>query len=210
VRPSHRRPRLLPLRHHPIPRWLLAAVLAGAAAAIVASTTARAERTVARYGELRAVAVAARDIVAGQRLGRADVTVSRLPAALVPDGAMTGDAAGQVAVVAIYAGEVVLAARLAPAGLSGTAALVPTGHRAIAVPIDTAAGLALEVGDAVDVLIALDPSSGASEPAITVARRAPVVAVADASVTVAVRASEAPRLAFAITQGTAVLALVGA
>jgi hypothetical protein len=58
------------------------------------------------------------------------------------------------------------------------------------------------------VLVTIEPGlSGASVPTVTVARGALVVDVADDAVTVAVPASDAPRVAFAVGQGVVALAL---
>ena len=115
---------------------------------------------------------------------------------------------------AIVAGEVVSSRRLAPSGLDGLAALVPSGRRAIAVPTE-GTGLRLQVDDRVDVL---DPSSelsisggssGSSGTGDAVARDAIVIAVDDTAVTVAVTEAEARRVATALSHGTPVLALAG-
>ena len=203
-----RRPLLLRLRRRPTPYWLATGLLAIATGLAVSTVTGRAEAAFERYGTSQRVAVAARDLVAGETIGRGDVELREVPSGLVPDGALDEIPAGQTVRAPVYAGEVVVAARLAPLGLRGTAALLPTGARAIAVPVDAATGLALDIGDSVDVLVALDPSVAADEPAVTVARGAVVVAVGEASVTIAVTADEAPRLAFALSQGTVTLALV--
>ena len=73
----------------------------------------------------------------------------------------------------------------------------------------------LRLGDRVDVLATfdvLDPTdgSGGAEPTGAVADGALVVDVSDDAVTVAVPATDAARVAFAVARGTVTLALVGA
>jgi pilus assembly protein CpaB len=199
----------LPLRRRPILYWLVAVALAVASGGTVANLTARAEASLQRYGTLRPVAVATHDLDPGEVIGRGDVELRALPRGLIPSGALVSSPAGQVVRHPIYAGEVIVGGRLAPMGLSGTAALLPPGRRGVAVPIDPASGLQLVVGDEVDVLVTLDPTIADGDPTVTVARAALVVAVGELSATVAVTQDQAPRLAFAITQGVVTLALVG-
>jgi len=208
-------------------------VLSLALAAFTGLTVARlvtdASARAARLGGLVDVAVAARAVDAGEVVRAADVASRRLPASVLPDGPLATSPAGRVALVPLVAGEVLLAARLAPEGLRGVAALVPAGQRALAVPVDPG-GLALRVGDRVDVLATFDVAgdggdTGAAAPAdegaagtpvaapaptFPVARAALVVGVGDEAVTVAVRPDEVPRVAFALARGTVALALAGA
>jgi hypothetical protein len=118
----------------------------------------------------------------------------------------------------------VVAARLAPAGLVGAAALVPAGERAVAVPTGPAPTPPLVVGDRVDVLAVLPAAPapeagdrprgvgapGVSDPAFALVEQAAVVDVADGVVTVAVPEADAPRVAWALGHGSVVLALAGA
>ncbi|MET0663993.1 MAG: hypothetical protein ABW008_00400, partial [Acidimicrobiales bacterium] len=63
--------------------------------------------------------------------------------------------------------------------------------------------------DRVDLLATFDPlvAPAGEDPTVTVARVATVVAVRTRSITVAVTAAEAPRVAFALSQATITLAL---
>jgi Flp pilus assembly protein CpaB len=108
----------------------------------------------------------------------------------------------------IEPGEAVLAGRLAPDGLRGVAALVPPGWRALALPVGPAA-LPLSVGDRVDLVAAVGGTDAteSQSPSFVLAGNAVVVAVAERSVTVAVRAEDAPRVALGIVTGSVVLAL---
>lgn len=196
-RPSSRRR----LRRRPLPWWTGALVLAGATALLVGRLAGDAAAERERWGDTVAVAVATADVAAGEPV----IAEQRhLPRSLVPDGAATS-AGGAVATVAIHTGEIVLESRLAPAGTSPVAALVPPGHRAVAVP--AADGLPLAVGDVVDVLATLDPES--AQPTFAVARDAAVVHVGESAVTVAVPLDDAPRVAFALAVGAVTLALSG-
>jgi hypothetical protein len=125
--------------------------------------------------------------------------------------------------------------RLAPHGSTGAAALVPPGHRAVAVPVGPTGAPPLTEGDLVDVLAVsplgpppTEPSPPAEgdgesapvaegdadgprdEPAFALVEHALVVAAGERSVSVAVPQADAPAVAFAVSQGAVVLALTGA
>ena len=111
-----------------------------------------------------------------------------------------------------------VAARVAPDGLAGVAALVPAGWRAVAVP-SAGGGLGADarrcaVGDRVDVLATfdvLDPTDGRAPSRPAPSPTAPSSSTsATTAVTVAVPAADAARVAFAAARGTVTLALVGA
>jgi pilus assembly protein CpaB len=205
-------PHLLRLRlRRPVPALLAIAVLAALTGAVVASLVGRAESALRRFGTSRPVAVATRPIPAGAVVGAADAEVRTWPSGLVPPGAFAAVPVGRTATSPTFTGEPLVAGRLAPAGLSGVAALLPPGTRAIAVPL-AGSGPPLAVGDSVDVLATFDPViAGDADPTVVVAERATVLGVGDAgdTVTVAVPVADAPRVAFAVTQGTVTLALGG-
>ncbi|MCU1378191.1 MAG: hypothetical protein JWN29_1174, partial [Acidimicrobiales bacterium] len=147
----------------PLPFWLLAGLVAVATAALVGHLVADAAAERDRWGTLRPTVVATADVDGGERLTAGDVTVRRLPAALVPAGALRSLPAASLAAVDIHAGEAVLAARLVGPGSSAVAARLPAGTRGVAVP--SGSGLPLEVGDRVDVLATFDPATaGDGEP----------------------------------------------
>jgi Flp pilus assembly protein CpaB len=214
MRPKPRRRRLrvgLALRRQPRIWWLLTLSTAVAVGWSVSAIVTEADRTRAAWGQSTVVAVATRDIPAGAPLGHDDVDLLERPLALVPPGALEELPDGQVAAAAIAAGEVVVTARLAPVGLTGLAATLPEGSRAVAIPVEVGLAPPLSVGDHVDVLVALAPeAAGDGPPGFVVAADAVVVAVDDGAVTVAVRAPLAPRIAVALGQGAVTLALVGA
>lgn len=215
-RPSLRRGRRLRLPRRPAPYWILSVGLALLTGVVVNNLVGQAAAEVARYGETTAAVVVVRQVEAGSRLGAGDTELHQVPASLVPDGARRTTAAGEVALVDLHVGEVLLDTRLAPAGVSPTAALLPPGTRGVSVPTGSSA-LDLRRGDTVDVLVTVDPATtldgeaGAVEPSFAVARRAPVIAVDEGgdAVTVAVTETEAPRVAFALSTGSVTLVLVG-
>ena len=184
-------------------------MLAGTAAFLVHGLASAADSAKARWGEPATVVVAARDLAAGDTIGAGDAELRRVPAAVVPDDAATEVPLGAVVTQPVFAGEVVLAGRLAPDGLSGVAALLPAGSRAVAIPADPAIVPPLDPGDAVDVHVAAALDGGFAVPVLVTAR-APVVEVTDHAVTIAVPASQVPVVASAATSGLVFLALVGA
>lgn len=212
MRPTPRR-RFRPalaLRRQPRLWWLLVFVVAGALGASVASVVAGAERTRAAWGSTEVVAVATRALEAGATLGPGDMDLVARPAAVVPEGAVRELPTGEVATAAIAEGEVLVAGRLAR-DLSSVAATLPPGTRAVAIPVEAGLAPPLEVGDHVDVLVALAPeAAGGGPPGFVVTADALVVDVAEEAVTVAVPRSAAPKIAVALGAGAVSLTLIGA
>ncbi|MEI7593200.1 MAG: SAF domain-containing protein [Actinomycetes bacterium] len=197
---------------HRIGRWLLAAGLALAAAAIVASTANDAATTVAALGTTRSVRVARHDLDIGDVIGRDDFEFREWPVGDLPHDVAELDPVGQVVVATIVAGEIISSRRLGPHGISGLAALVPDGFRAIAIPIE-GTGTQVRVGDRVDMF---NPKSDTdalanrrSSAAGLVAANARVIGEADTSIVVAVSDTEAAAVATALGQGMVVVAIVG-
>lgn len=187
--------------------WLAAIVLAALTGLTAARLLGQASAAAARWGTLRSTLVAAADLEPGSVVGAGDTVVEHRPVALVPPGALDAPADGRRVAATIHRGEPVLAERLAPDGLSAVAAVLPPGSVGIAVPAG-AGSLPLEPGDAVDVLVTFGPEGDrAGEPTFPVARSASVAAVGEESVTLAVAAEEAPRVAFALTAGVVTLLL---
>ena len=196
------------LRRRPSAYWLLAGALALLTALVVSRAVGRAEAGAARLGGLRPAVVATATVPAGATIGSGDTEVRQLPAALVPPGAVEALPEPTVVAATIHEGEVVLAARLAPAGASALAAALPPGTRWVAVPVEPSA-LPVEPGDVVDVLATFDPDlADGSDPTVAVARGAIVVDVGEDSVVVAVTPGQAPRVAFAVAGGAVSLAVV--
>ena len=206
------RRRLVPrwIRRHRGLYWLVAIALAGVTANAITSALDRAQAARAGWGKTRSVLVTHHRLDVGDVVRNGDVTIASWPAALVPRGAVpdAGDAVGRTVVEVIEPGEALLAGRLAPDGLHGVAALVPTGWRALALPVGPAA-LPLSVGDRVDLVAAVGGTDAAASqsPSFVLADDAVVVAVDEPSVTVAVRAEDAPRVALGIVTGSVVPAL---
>lgn len=208
------------LRRSPLVFWTAALVVAGLAGTATTRAVAEAEARARELGGLVEVAVAARPLHPGDEVRGGDVTVERLPAALLPDSAPVpaGAVAGRIVVVPVVPGEVLTEAKVGGDGVTGAAALVPAGMRAIAVPVG--AGIPpLEQGHRVDVLAtfetAFGPDGGGAttepiEPTFAVAEDAVVVAVDDDVVTVAVPAADSPRVAYAVATAIVTLALSGA
>jgi Flp pilus assembly protein CpaB len=183
------------------PSSLIAALVAGVVTAAVVADARSAARS---SGERHRVPVAARELAVGHPIEAGDVEWAELPRAATR-GATGDDPVGRVVRERILDSEPIAAERLAPAGASGAGALVPDGHRAVAVPVGPLRP-PLDPGDLVDVLTA--PAFGAGR-ADAVARGALVIARDEEVVTVAVAESELARTARAVLDGSALLALVG-
>jgi Flp pilus assembly protein CpaB len=201
-------------------------VLAAAVTTVAVNGVLRsAEQTRDRWAETRSVVVARRDLAPGDVVDAGAVARREVPAAVVAEAATDLVPVGAVVRYPIAAGEPVVATRLAPDGLTGVAALVPDGHRAVAIPTTPAGTPPLHPGDHVDV-IALTPAPTTPEaeaatepeaeapssavPAATLVDEALVVDVAETAVTIAVPAALSPTVAYAAAQGLVVLTLVGA
>lgn len=205
--------RLRRLRRATLLYWASVAVLMFLTIELVGRVTAQARAATERHGDTAVVWVAAREVAAGEVLDAGDVRRSEVPLAFIPDHPATGDVAGQATTVALVPGEVLLAPRLAPSGVRGAAARIPRGSRALALPIGPGGELAVEVGDRVDVLATFPPdlSAAGEEPTFPVAEGSLVVDVSDdgETVTVAVPAADASRVAYAVAVGVVTLALAG-
>ena len=222
----------------PAVRRLCVSGLAAGTCLTVVSLLGAADDARERWGRTHPVAVATRDLAPGDVVEPGsfevrDLPEGVLPEGVVPEGALGGAPAeppvGSVVRHPVLAGEPLVAARLAPDGLTGAAALVPPGWRAVAVPLGPAGAPPLAVGDLVDVLAVMPtaglpglgsdgagagpdgtgPDGAAQEPAFVLVERAAVVDVADDAVTVAVPEGDAPRVAWALSNGAVVLALGG-
>lgn len=204
----------------PVVRGIAVAALAVATGLLVASLVAATAAERDRWGTTRPVAVARRALSPGDVVDGAAVEVRHLPEAVVPASALADLPLGATVRQPVVAGEALVPDRLAPQGLAGVAALVPPGHRAVAVPVGPVGAPPLAVGDLVDVVTVVPADGGtgeeapdeggADEPAIALADAAPVVDVGEQAVTVAVPERAARRVAWAVANGTVVLALTGA
>ncbi len=200
----------------PAIRRLCVAGLALATALTVASQVSAAGAARERWGRSRPVVVATRDLVPGEVVDGGALEVRDMPDGMLPDGVIGGapgdSPAGAVVRQPILAGEPVVAARIAPHGLTGAAALVPPGARAVAVPLGPSGAPPVTIGDLVDVLTVVPTGLDGvdREPAFPLVEQATVVDVTDQAVTVAVPEDDAPRVAWALSNGAVVLALAGA
>lgn len=205
---------LLPaLRRRPRLWWALVVTLALAVGLTVSSAVERADAARRAWGEPVAVVVATADIGPGDAITDAVVALEERPGAVVPASALTEVPVARSAATSIAAGEVVVAERLADAGLRGPAAMLPPGTRAVAVPAERGLTPPLAAGDRVDVVVALGGDGedrGGAPPGFTLVDAALVVDVSEDAVTVAVPRADTARVAVALGSGVVTLALVGA
>ena len=187
----------------PALHWLVAAALGLATLSVVGRLVAKAEADADRYGRWVVVAVSAADRPAGKLLGANDVTMTRLPAAMVPRGAMRRVPVGRRLTERTVAGEVLIASRLR-GGTSRLAATIPEHWRAMMIPVPTAF-LELAPGDHVDVVAPTAEAEGSE----SIVRDAVVLGSADGIVTIAVPDEVVPIVADAIAAATIQLALSG-
>ncbi|HVF74796.1 MAG TPA: SAF domain-containing protein [Acidimicrobiales bacterium] len=179
--------------------WLYWAVVAVVCLLVTMAVTAMVRHATASarsLGRLVAVPVAARPLALGAVVGEEDVSWREVPAGVLPGAPVEPSPVGRTVVVPVLDGEVLLAAKFAPAGLSGVAALLPAGARALAVPV-VAANPSVQRGDRVDLLADSE----------VIAADAVVLDVNDEVVTIAVVADEAPRVAHALSTGVVTLSL---
>ena len=200
--------RLRRLARTPFAYWVAVVALAALTASTIAGQVNRAGAQAAQYGRLRPVVTAARTVEVGAVLRASDLAVRAMPAAFLPQGALTAtdEVVGRTAVVPLFQGSAVVVGQLAPDGLEGVAALLPEGGRAVAVPTGPAS-VALRRGDRVDVLATFDPPPAGEEPTFPVAEAAMVVDVGPEAVAVAVAPAEAVRVAYAVAAGVVTLVL---
>jgi Flp pilus assembly protein CpaB len=202
----------------PLVRRVAIGLLAVATGLVVTSLVASAEAARDRWGRTRPVVVATRDLSPGDTIKVSDVEVRTLPEAAAGSTALREAPTGAVVSQPVVAGEALVGQRLAPDGLSGVAALVPAGQRAVAVALGPMGAPPLSIGDLVDVLAVVpvaadglaDAGADTGEPAFPLVEEARVVDVGEQSVSVAVPDVDAPRLAWTLTNGSVVLALAGA
>lgn len=180
----------------------------------------------ARYGDPIRVAVARRAIVAGSTIEAGDVEMRDLPSRAVPPSALRSRSIGRAVRHNVATGRVLIDDDLGTAGTSGTAAALPAGTVALAVPTPTGS-LRLSTGDHVDLIeiptdgdvpevagteddTATSGTALAGSPVAGILTRdAVVVAVDDDSITVGVDDLDAARVAAAVVHGSVVPVLRG-
>jgi Flp pilus assembly protein CpaB len=201
--------------------WAAAVVVAIATTASVANALASLRQQDSRYGRVRSVVVAARDLMLGTAVERGDLREVKVRGEGVPRGAVRDPAlvVGRVVAVPLLSGSVVSTRHLTTRERDGRDGVVPAGRRAMRVVVTN--GLKPRAGDIVDVFVTFPAGSvpGDTDPTLTVAERVPVIAVDDGTepaetgthpervgVTLLVPSEHAKRLAFAAATGTIALA----
>jgi Flp pilus assembly protein CpaB len=181
------------------------AVVAVSAGLGVGSIVSSAEATRAAWGRSVTVAVAHHDLGPGAALRAGDVELVARPAAAVPDGALRSIPDGRLLHHAVFAGEVVLDAHLAPAGRRGLAARLDGHQRAVALPVGPGLLPPLESGQLVD-LVGVSPEG---EVAV-LAEDVEVLHVDDDAVTAAVDERDVQAVVTALATGVVTVTLIGA
>ena len=196
------------LRRVPALYWILALGLAACTSVTIFRLAAAADARARYWGTHAEVPVVVSAVVAGGTVGASDFEMRRVPESLLPQSDVVSDPVGLTAIVPLWPGEVLVEAKLAPAGVDGAAALLEPGERAVAVPRNETTP-PVAVGDRADVILTLDASAGTTggPPAFTIARAAMVVHVNEAAVTLAVSADDAAKVAFAAAQSAVALAV---
>ena len=192
------------LRRSSVVYWFVTVLAALGTGRIVDRAVAASD--LSRWGAVRTVVVAARPIAPGHVLTAADLARRPVPSVLVPGRGVSALSAalGRTVRRSVAVGAPLDGDLLTPSPVGNLAARTGPHRRALAVPID-GPGVRLEVGDTVDVLASSD-GTGSTEVAV---EGAVVLAVADRSVTVAVDATDAPRVAGAVATRSVTLALRG-
>jgi pilus assembly protein CpaB len=138
---------------------LFFAVFVGLVAVLGAFKALQATRLGSRVAT-QGIVVATREIPEGGVIDRAAVTTTHWPAASVPVGAFTAidSVVGRITRVAVFSGDPIVPARLAPAGSGpGLEVKIAPGKRAMAVRINDVAGISglIQPNSRVDVLVTL-------------------------------------------------------
>ncbi len=184
-------------------------------------------RTASAKVVTKQVVVAAKDVPEGAALDATALTVASWPEQTVPPGAFSSmdSAVGRVVRVNVFAGEVIVPGRLAPAGTGpGLELKIPPGQRAMAVRINDVAGISglIQPNSRVDILVTLQEAGSSKQVAKLFMENMRVLSVGteiqrDASgkpitattVTLGVTPQQAERLAVAMSQGAIQLVLRG-
>ena len=206
--------------------WLGATTLAVATGAIVAGDLATLHRRAQEFGPERRVVVARRDLVLGATVTPGDVTTRRVHSSQVPRDVLDdpGLALGRTVRVPVVRDAYVSAANLASNRRSGLDGVLPEGTRAMRVVVED--GLRPPAGSSVDVYATfasdqLGTGATSRDPATIVAAGVPVLATDGGEaaggqsgvgrtigVTLLVDEADAAAIAYAVTHGRVVLALV--
>lgn len=154
-------------------RALMIALAFGAIAAFLVFTFLNRADAGSISGGTLPVLVAAQDISLGQEITDQNVTLKSLPAVAKHPNAFTdktkSSALHQVATIPIAAGEQILSSQLTKSQSEvGLAALIPEGHRAVAISVSevAAGGGFIKPGDSVDVIGEFQASTTAPTSAV--------------------------------------------
>ena len=150
---------MTPTRRRGLLLVCFALVCGGLAASQVHERERRAEAAV---GPLVSVAVAARDLPAGRRLGSGDVSVRRAPARFLPPDALrgAGDLAGARTAVAVPAGGYLTAGALGGGAPARGPRPLRAGERALELAVAGAGLEGADAGSRVDVLVTTEGGQG--------------------------------------------------
>ena len=195
------------LRRVPALYWIVALGLATCTSVTVFRLAAAADARARYWGTLAEVPVVTSPIPAGAAVGASDFEMRAVPESLLPHSGVAFEPVGLTAIVPLWPGEVLVEAKLAPAGVAGPGAMLEPGQRAVAVPrVETTPPV--RIGDRVDVILTLDPGAGVGgPPALPIARAAPVIHVSEVAVTIAVSVADATKVAFGAAQSALSLAV---
>lgn len=194
------------LRRVPALYWILSLGLAACTSVTIFRLAAAADARARYWGTMAEVPVVTTPVAAGAAIESSDFEMRRVPESLLPHSRVVFEPVGLTALMPLWPGEVIIEAKLAPAGIDGPAAMLEPGERAVAVPrIETTPPVA--VGDRVDVILNLDPSTVAGPPAVPIARAARVLHVTEVAVTLAVSVDQATKVAFGAAQSALSLAI---
>jgi Flp pilus assembly protein CpaB len=203
--------------------WAGAIALAVATGAIIAGDLATLHRRAHEFGSERRVVVARHDLALGTTVTPGDVTTRRVYSSQVPPDVLDdpAHALGRTVRVPVVQDAYVADANLAPTRRAGLDGVLPEGTRAMRVVVED--GLLPPPGSAVDVYASFasdefGTGSTSRDPATLVASGVPVLATdgngaaagatRSIGVTLLVDEDDAAAIAFAVTHGRIVLALV--
>jgi pilus assembly protein CpaB len=114
------------------------------------------------------VVVAAADIAQGDRLTATSLQVNQFASGTVPEGAFSDpdSVVGRVVSLPIFAGEPVIASKLAPIGAAGGLEVkIEPGYRAMAIPVNETVGISglIQPNSRVDVIVTFRPEGQSRE-----------------------------------------------
>jgi Flp pilus assembly protein CpaB len=193
----------------------LAIVLGGASFLLVRDYSARVDALAPAIGPSVPVVTAARALVRGTTLTAEMLKPIDIPSGYAPPGALhrVQEAIGHTLVSDVAAGEAITRTRIGSGHSGPIASLVPSGMRAVTVPVTTAGDIV--VGDHVDVLATFGGGQPHTETTASGLEVIAVASVRDASsqlstdrggsaatITVLATPSEAESLAYASTFAT--------